>query len=194
MEPTTEQMVRELWDKQKIREALTRYTRGVDRMDRELFLSAYHPDAIDDHGFFVGGPEDFWTWVNRYHTNAQSAHQHLITNHWCELDGDTAHAETYWLFAAMDAKDASLAIGGGRYIDRLEKRDGEWRIAARKCVAEWGGVPSQNKIDPNLHAMLRDSGVIARDKSDSSYERPLSVPAERIGLNLDILPEGYMPA
>ncbi|MCK9543072.1 MAG: nuclear transport factor 2 family protein [Novosphingobium sp.] len=193
MEPSMEDMVRELWDKQKIREAVTRYCRGVDRMDREMFLSAYHPDAIDDHGFFVGGPEDFWNWVNHYHTNAQVAHQHAITNHFCEIDGDVAHAETYWLFAAMDAKDQTLTLGGGRYIDRLEKRDGEWRIAARKCVSEWGGIPTHNKVDPQLLGMLRESGVVARDRSDSSYERPLTVPAERIGLNLDILPEGYKP-
>lgn len=194
MEPSMEDMVRELWDKQKIREAVTRYTRGVDRMDRDLFLSAYHPDAIDDHGFFVGGPEDFWAWVSNYHCNAQVTHQHVITNHHCELDGNTAHAETYYLFAGMDAKDMSLTLGGGRYIDRLEKRDGEWRIAARKCVSEWGGVPSVSHLAPENLAMLRESGVVARDRSDSSYERPLTVPESRIGLNLDILPEGYRPA
>src|SRR3546814_6685283 len=81
MEPTLETMVRELYDKQKIREVVTRYCRGVDRMDRDLFLSAYHPDAIDDHGFVVAGPEAFWAWVHHYHTTAQSTHQHIITNH-----------------------------------------------------------------------------------------------------------------
>src|SRR3546814_9565762 len=81
--------------KQKIREVVTRYCRGVDRMDRDLFLSAYHPDAIDDHGFVVAGPEAFWAWVHHYHTTAQSTHQHIITNHSCELDGNIAHAETY---------------------------------------------------------------------------------------------------
>ena len=25
----------------------------------------------------------------------------------------------------------------GRYLDRYERRDGEWRIAARVCVHEW---------------------------------------------------------
>jgi len=93
----------------------------------------------------------------------------------------------------MDAKDYSFSIGGGRYIDRMEKRDGVWRIAARKCVSEWGGVPSQSKVPAEFRSMLRESGVVARDNSDSSYERPLVVPAERIGINIDILPEGYAP-
>lgn len=193
MQPDVEAMVRELYDRQKIREVVTNYCRGVDRMDRELLLSCYHPDAVDDHGFFVGGPEAFWDWVNHYHNNAQATHQHIITNHNCDLEGDVAHAETYWMMAGMDAKDFTLAIGGGRYVDRMEKRDGQWRIAARKCVSEWGGVPQPSKVPPQFMAMLRESGVVARDRSDSSYERPLTVDPARIGINLDILPPGYAP-
>lgn len=193
MEPNLETMVRELYDRQKIRDVVVNYCRGVDRMDRDLLMSCYHPDAIDDHGFFVGGPEDFWDWVNHYHCNAQIGHQHIVTNHSCDLDGNVAHTETYWMFAATDAKDYNLAIGGGRYIDRMEKRNGEWRIAARKCVSEWGGIPTNSKVATEFTAMLRESGVVARDKSDSSYERPLIVPPARIGINLDILPPGYAP-
>ena len=187
MAPDLEAMVRELYDKQKIREVPARYCRGVDRMDRALFLSAYHPDAIDDHGFFVGGPEDFWARVNHYHTTAQSTHQHIVTNHWCELDGGTAHGETYWLFASLDPQGNNLSIGGGRYVDRMEKRDGEWRIAQRKCVPEWGGSPVEGQVSPEARAKLAQSGRIARDATDCSYERPLTVPPERIGINVDIL-------
>ena len=191
MQPGAEQMLQEVYDKLKIREVVTNYCRGVDRMDRDLLMSVYHPDAIDDHGFFVGGREDFWNWVQHYHCNAQIAHQHIITNHTCELDGDTAHTETYWMMAGMDAKDGTLTLGGGRYIDRMERRDGEWRIAARKCVADWGGVPTASKVPPEFMGMLRESGVVARDRSDSSYERPLTVDPKRVGINLDILPAGY---
>jgi hypothetical protein len=193
MEPNLETMVREIYDRQKIRDVVINYCRGVDRMDRELLMSCYHPDAIDDHGFFVGGPEAFWEWVSHYHGNAQIGHQHIVTNHSCDLNGDVAHTETYWMFAATDAKDYSLSIGGGRYIDRMEKRNGEWRIAARKCVSEWGGIPTSSKVASEFTAMLRESGVVARDASDSSYERPLIVPPARIGINLDILPSGYAP-
>ncbi|HJY93624.1 MAG TPA: nuclear transport factor 2 family protein, partial [Streptosporangiaceae bacterium] len=37
-----------------IRQAALRYCRGVDRLDAELMRSAYHNDATDDHGVFVG--------------------------------------------------------------------------------------------------------------------------------------------
>src|SRR5882724_2908499 len=45
--------LRQLLDRQAILDCLHRYTRGVDRLDRQLLLSAYHADAIDDHGLFV---------------------------------------------------------------------------------------------------------------------------------------------
>ena len=37
-----------------------RFSRGIDRFDRALMLSAFHPDAIDDHGEFVGTPEQLF--------------------------------------------------------------------------------------------------------------------------------------
>lgn len=194
MDAELEKMVRELYDRQQIRDVVVNYCRGVDRMDRDLLMSCYHPDAIDDHGFFVEGPEAFWEWVNHYHCNAQIGHQHIVTNHTCELDGDVAHTETYWIFAGMDAKDFSLSLGGGRYLDRMEKRDGVWKIAARKCLAEWGGAPTESKVPPEVMAMLREGGVVARDSTDSSYERPLTIQQDRIGKNLNILPPEYEPS
>lgn len=193
MQDQFESMIQEIHDKLKIREVMTNYCRGVDRMDREILMSCFHTDAIDDHGFVVGGPEVLWNSAHRYHCNAQSAHQHIITNHTCELDGDTAHTETYYMLAAMDAKDYSLTIAGGRYLDRLEKRDGEWRIAVRKCVVEWGGVPTQASVAPELLAMMRENATIARDQSDASYDRPLEVDPVRVGLSFDPLPAGYDP-
>ena len=41
-----------------IRQAALRYCRGVDRLDAELMRSAYHDDATDDHGVFVGSAAD----------------------------------------------------------------------------------------------------------------------------------------
>jgi hypothetical protein len=43
-------------------------------------------------------------------------------NHRCELDGDLAHAETYWLFAGRNTFAPAISLHGGRYLDRLEKR------------------------------------------------------------------------
>ncbi len=85
-------IVRELKDRQEIFDCLLRYCRGVDRCDREAVRSAYHPDAIDDHGDYVGDVEGFIDWAFDYHTRYQLRTLHSISNHLCELDGDIGRA------------------------------------------------------------------------------------------------------
>jgi ketosteroid isomerase-like protein len=174
-------LTRTIADRMAIHDCLTRYCRAVDRLDRELLLSVYHPDAIDDHGVFVGGPEAFADWVIAYHSRAQNATQHIITNHSCDLDGDVAHTETYYLFAAMNVTGAPLTLAGGRYIDRFEKREGRWAIAARKVASDWAGAPGESILSPEGRAALNGGASPKRDKSDPSYDRPLTIDTTRIG-------------
>jgi hypothetical protein len=37
-----------------IRDAMARYARGADRNDLALLRTAYHADATDSHGYYVG--------------------------------------------------------------------------------------------------------------------------------------------
>lgn len=193
--PTTDEMVAELWDRERIRQCLHRYARGVDRFDRELIKTAFHPDAIDEHGKFVGTPDEFCDWALAMHENAQLSHQHCLLNHWCDLDGDTAHTETYFMFTAMNRRGKPLTIGGGRYIDRFEKRDGDWRIAARVTLRDWSNLDNIPDVD-DLSTMTSTAHLLSdeerafmnagrgpsRDRNDPSYERPLVVdPSRRDG-------------
>jgi hypothetical protein len=61
-------------------------------------------------------------------------------------------------------------IAGGRYLDRLERRDGEWRIAARRVIVEWCCV-----VDGAGALFGPQSGFPAArwDRADISYDRPL---------------------
>jgi hypothetical protein len=166
--------LRALADKAEIVDCLNRYARGMDRLDRALARSAYHDDAVDDHVGFVGPVDEFLDWAFGYHAG-QVRHQHYVTNPNVELDGDHAHVESYYLFVGTPRdEDAPLTITGGRYIDRFERRDGRWAIAARVCLVEW-----QTETTSLLRGAALDviaaSGTIARDPSDSSYQRPLVV-------------------
>lgn len=192
---TRERMLEELWDREAIRRCLHRYARGVDRFDRDLILSAFHPDALDEHGKFVGTREEFADWALRQHGGAHLSHQHCLLNHDCEIDGNTAHAETYFMFVSMNRAGQPLTIGGGRYVDRLERRAGEWRIAARVCLRDWSQTDAHLDIDDlssftSTRALLTEVERTfmnagrrpARDRSDPSYDRPLRVdPARRDG-------------
>jgi len=164
----------QLLDRQDILDCLVRVGRGIDRFDRELFLSAYHPDAVIDAGGLVGGPGQVYDQGAELHRHGQTSTLHNLLNHSCELDGDTAHAETYFLYNGLN-RDGSNWAGGGRYVDRLERRDGEWKIAFRYTVMEWSGTiePSSVPLFENVTDLHRN-GVPSRDKGDPSYRRPLT--------------------
>jgi ketosteroid isomerase-like protein len=176
-----EKTVRMLADRQAIRDCLATYCRAVDRLDRELLLSVYHEDAIDDHGVFVGDREGFADWVIAFHSRAQHTTQHVISNHSCELDGDVAHCESYYMFAAMNVEGAPLSLSGGRYIDRFEKRDGRWAIALRRVVSDWWGQPGESTLSEAGRAALNAGVHASRDRLDTSYERPLTFDESRRG-------------
>jgi ketosteroid isomerase-like protein len=187
-----ERTVVELADRQAIHDCLMTYSRAVDRLDRELLISVYHPDAVDDHGVFVGGPEEFADWAIAMHTATHLSHQHCVLNYTCELDGDVAHTETYYMFVGMNRAGEPLAMSGGRYVDRLEKRDGRWAIATRVCVRDWAPlaeIPESldaasmtvvKGLDDRTKQLMRAGAQPRRDRDDISYERPLGVDPARV--------------
>jgi hypothetical protein len=163
-----------LLDRTEILEVLHNYARGMDRQDRELARSVYHDDAIDVHGSFAFGVEDFLDWAFEYHSH-QLHHQHYVTNDTIEIDGDTAHAETYYLFVGRYAdRETPLTLAGGRYVDRLERRGGRWAIVKRVCTAEWRSV-APSKLPDKGEAAVFPPVVVSHDRDDVSYARPLAV-------------------
>ncbi|MGH7336233.1 MAG: nuclear transport factor 2 family protein [Myxococcota bacterium] len=173
VDPETFARLEHLLDRQDILDCLIRFSRGMDRFDRELFLSAFHPDAVIDAGEFVGGPEPLYEWASGLHEQGQSATHHDLLNHTCDIDGDVAHAETYYLFIGRNRDETNWAAGG-RYVDRLERRDGAWRIALRCNAVEWSGaiptLPIPFEEVPDVHR----NGVSSRSRDDLSYRRPLT--------------------
>lgn len=146
MDDTDHQLIQALADEQAIRRVIMRYCRGVDRFDADLVRSCYHPDATDEHGSFKGGIEEFIAWAFRLLARYESS-MHLIANVLIDVDGDVALAESYGVAyhrgpSDTDAEpDPKLNLTNGfRFIDRFERRDGEWRIATRVVTTEWSRV------------------------------------------------------
>ena len=162
--------VRQIVDRQAILDCIYRYARGIDRDDLELVSSAYHADARDDHGFFVGTGQDMAKWVFARHRESPAS-QHHITNHVVEIDGDSAHAETYFL-AINRASNGTASLATGRYVDRFERRQGEWRIAARVVITESVLTAAVDELAPMAEKAF---APFSRDQSDLSYRRPLEV-------------------
>jgi hypothetical protein len=167
--------VQRLIDRQAIIDCLHRYTRGLDRHRNDFLASAFHPDGIDEHGAFRGTIPEFVAWSEKLHSDEPwTGHTHLLDNNHTDFDDDgvTAHSETYVFFVhRRDSPDGNIIeFGAGRYIDRFEKRDGEWRIAVRRLVIEWTAHTDQ--------AIFADVAHYPRgthDDTDPSYMRPFTL-------------------
>ena len=171
-----------LIDREEIRDATLRYTRGLDRHETELLVSAYHRDARDDHGAFIGNREDFAESNNGFHGRNWIGHQHHMTNQVIEIDGDSAHCESY-VIVCLAREDSTVDLAGSRYVDRLEKREGVWAITDRVCVLEWDGHLAKSGIIPPIDLFIRGRW----DRDDISYQRPLR--ADRP--SRDLLTDGF---
>jgi hypothetical protein len=172
MTPELVAFVKQQKDRQEIWDCMLRYTRGVDRFDHKLMKSAYHPDAWDDHAVHSASGADFCDWAIGLHTQIQTSHHHHITNHVVEIHGDVAHAETYYIFFGDNVEGPPM-LSFGRYVDRLEKRNGEWAIAYRRCLIEKAGLFMEADLPPEAKAQNASTGPNRRDRQDVSYVRPL---------------------
>jgi hypothetical protein len=177
------EIVGRLKDKADILECIHRYTRGLDRHDEKITITAYHDDAIDCHGtHYIGPAKEFVPWVNGMHAAAYRAHQHFITNHTADIDGDVAHCESYVFHVLRRHEGPTVDLGGGRYIDTLERRNGEWRIAVRHVVIDWF-VQADGSVIEKVLALYPEG---RQDLHDLSYARPLMPSTARDHRNLDV--------
>lgn len=134
----------ELQARTAIEDQLKRFARAVDRQDWALARTLYHDDAFDDHGFFKGPPDAFLAHIAAMHAR-QDHSMHFNTNVLIEFQAaDRAFVETYVLVLQRFADRRAMA--SARYLDRFEKRGGDWRVAHRTLV--FGDVVSEPLREP----------------------------------------------
>jgi ketosteroid isomerase-like protein len=134
----------ELEARTAIEDCLNRFARAVDRQDWALARTLYHDDGFDDHGFFKGPPDAFLAHIAKMH-QVQQHSMHFNTNVLVEFQAkDRAFVETYVLVLQRFADRRVTA--SARYLDRFEKRNGEWRVAHRTLV--FGDMVSEPMAEP----------------------------------------------
>ena len=135
---TVDQLKDEWADREAIRDCLFRYSRGIDRCDMDLLRSVYWPGAVDYHTGFTGTAEEFIAWAEP-RLKAMAHNLHMIGNILIRIDGDKAAVESYlWAVSVIDGEAGPRDVTtAGRYLDRFERRGGEWRIAERMVVHDW---------------------------------------------------------
>src|SRR5690242_4383927 len=123
-----------------------RYAEAVDTGDVDGFLAVFHPDArvrsfapdadepfseVAGHDQLAAMPETTRRMFRRTF--------HQMTNHLVAVDGDLATGTLLCAarFLSADPVDDSAGVNVIRYVDRYERRSGEWRIADREIHFLW---------------------------------------------------------
>lgn len=144
----------ELSDRESIRDVVYRYCHAIDRRDPEMLKNVYWPDATDDHGFMHSGVDEFVKTAMEM-VGACVVTQHNVGNILIHLEGDSARVESYvntyqrmegpskhWRTKSGPVPESQRGkfaefFTGSRYIDRMQKRNGVWRISERTLVQDW---------------------------------------------------------
>lgn len=161
-------------DRQAICDVLSRYCRGLDRMDRALADTVWHEGGTANYdGIYEGTGAGFLDWVWEAHA-AMDRHSHQITNVLVELDGDRATSEAYvtvvlWTRPDEEGRQQEL-VGRGRYLDRWEKRDGRWGIVDRLHLLDMSSAFPLGRADVSAGS--------TRDAKDGSYAFSSFAPPE----------------
>ncbi|XVQ16100.1 nuclear transport factor 2 family protein [Spirillospora sp. CA-255316] len=74
--------------------------------------------------------------VDHAHAATSQVHTHNITTHSCDIDGDVAHCDSYVIVVLLGKDGRTTQSISGGYLDRLERRNGRWRIALRRSTVE----------------------------------------------------------
>jgi hypothetical protein len=107
--------------------------------------------------------------VPRLRSGGRGVHQ--IANVLIELHGEAAAVESSFLALQTNAAAPTLeTFLCGRYLDRFERRDGQWRIAERTVVYDWIEERTRAELarqDTDLFAKRRPTG--SRSTFDPLY-------------------------
>lgn len=135
-----EREIRDLTARRDITQAIQDYMRGQDRLDRDLQLRSFHPDADVDCGLLRGGPEAYTDFAQGFLADLVSS-QHLLgqIDLSIDLDAGTGTGEVYFFAWHRtnendEPKDLFMA---GRYIDEYSCKDGKWAIQRRRELIDW---------------------------------------------------------
>lgn len=128
-------------DRLDIADLSSRYMRGLDRLQRQPLAGVFWPDAWLCYGIYDGEPEAFVDFCMEA-LKSHQANQHMLGQIVIDFDDDPhrAYGEVYYQAyhrIANEAGEPRDLFINGRYVDRYERRDDEWRIIWRSELVDW---------------------------------------------------------
>lgn len=151
------------------RRLLAGYARAADRLDRALLESLLHDDAEIMLGtIYKGGPSGFVETVLGF-MGAMAATRHDLGQQFVQVAAPgIAAVETYvQAWHRIDTPEGTRELTVyGRYLTRIERRDGRWAIAWHSELIDWGRDVA---ADPSWFDGNGEMEMGRRDREDGSY-------------------------
>jgi SnoaL-like domain len=132
----------------ELHQLVTNYSRGLDSRDYDLVRSVWAPDAQISYDLSsVGVDRALLTYASGEEMAADAEHihapllatMHRNSNHWFQVDGDTAVGRVYVdLFEVrVDHEKPETVHHLGWYDDTYARIDGAWKITQRHFTVKW---------------------------------------------------------
>jgi hypothetical protein len=159
-----------LLDRQELVELCAAYSRAVDRLDEAALVDLFHPDAEIDSGVLRGDPRYFAREFARWIRTQARVTSHAVCQQWFRVEGDAARGESYLIAVARlveaDGTERDV-LTFGRYLDRFERRAGQWRFLERKFILDHSVARSHS--EPALPELARSDGHGCFGQTDPVY-------------------------
>ena len=160
--------LQEMLDHYEIRKTLSEYCHGCDRCDVARMGSVYLEDSYDDHGALAARGPDFARLMTEQILARTDSLFHLLGQSQITVNGDEAGAETYFLAAARSTREGGGEMCnqlGGRFVDKLQRENGRWRIKHRCVLRDWA-ISMPVEQDWTADSGLKDG---QRSNADPSF-------------------------
>lgn len=161
--------LQELWDHHEIRNLLATYVHGCDRSDLIEMQSIYCDESFDDHGSTKCDGKTYSKLSIEEGAATTNVVSHQLGQSLIRVNGDSAGCETYFIATViypLESGGESINQLGGRFVDTLERENGQWKVKKRVVVREW------SHTRPIENDWLANAGFTParRGQTDVSYE------------------------
>ena len=136
----------EYHDRLAIRKLIDRYAHCADRRDATGQMALFTKDTIFQVFMDAKTAEPSYVITGRDNLapifadlNQYSATTHFNGQSTIMINGNSATGESYCIAHHLkgEGDERTLMIASLRYLDRLEKHDGQWLFAERKLLVDW---------------------------------------------------------
>ena len=149
-------MENEWIEKLAIQDLLARYAHAIDDLDPEAWAQCFTPDGVFQVGSWAMRGQATLREYGKVHVREIRC-RHMTGNFLYKINGNEATGQASVL-ATLATPSGYKIFGQGRYVDRLVKQAGQWRIAYRHVDLDGLAADPQHSVslaNPDVAALIR---------------------------------------